>query len=117
MRNFITPLCLLMSFEVQANDYLENKRWRDDFTEGLWKGCIDKTIVQSGYFAEFGNISKEYFENPRDPYLIKIKEACSCQTKYFEENYSTENLKEILSGPKVTQAFSVLAAGLAESCN
>lgn len=105
-----------LSTTTNAKDYWGTKSWRDDFTMGLWKGCIEKTLLSSGYFEQFGNITKDDLTSPKDPFLEEIMRGCDCQTEYFEDTHATGKLKSILSLEEGELAYSNLMKDVRKKC-
>jgi len=116
LRISIFLLILGFSSSSGANDKWVNNSWKDDFTTGLWKGCIDKAYVALGYFAERGNISGIELRDSQDPELLELKRACNCQTKYFEEYYTTEELKHILGLGEASEEYVTLILEVYVQC-
>jgi len=88
---------LLIPINSYASDIWVNNSWKNSFFKGLWEGCIVKTINASGYVSKDGPLTGIKIRDSKDPDLVKIKDACNCQTLYFQEHYSSEELKEILT--------------------
>ena len=109
------PLVLMYS-NVTASDIWVNDTWRDDFVKGLWEGCITKTINAVGYEAESGKLTGSELRDSKDPLLVEIKQACNCQTLYFQDNYSSEELKSILKLDPSSEKYEALMEGVFSKC-
>ncbi len=110
----LSAVCI--SLHANAEGYWVNNTWDSDFHKGLWEGCIDKTLISSGYFKENGNITGEELRTSQDPLLLTIKRACNCQTEYFQNNYTSDKLKSILVLQPEREEYQSLMAGVYEAC-
>ena len=114
-KTLIILFTMLIFFNVNADDYWVNDTWKNDFIKGLWEGCIDKTLKEF-YFEKNGNISGKELKNSQDPLLVAIKDACNCQTTYFQNNYTTEELKSTLILLPSSKEYKELMSKMIEKC-
>lgn len=112
----IVLFTMLICLKANADDSWVNNTWKNDFYKGLWEGCIDKTLKGSGYFEKNGNITGKELKNSQDPLLVAIKDACNCQTEFYQSNYKNEELKSILILWPSNKKYQELMNKVIEKC-
>ena len=117
MKYWIIALSLALAcLNVQSKDIWINDSWGNDLIKGLWEGCTAKTLEASGYEEKNGPITGIEFRDSKDPLLMEIKNGCNCQTKFFQENYSIEELKSTLKLKSTNEKYKQMMAKVWQKC-
>ena len=75
-----------------------------------------KTINASDYLLYNEVPSGIQIRDSKHQTLVAIKEACNCQTQYFKDNYSKDELKRILPLGSTNKEFVSLITEVNEKC-
>ena len=117
MFRFVFFSIFVFSSGLSQADVWRNDRWKDNFFLGLWEGCVGKMYSASDYMKKNGVISGTQLRTTKDPELLHILNLCECQTEYFQDRYTPDAVKKILSNEASIEQIDKVSKELREKCS